>query len=51
METKIYTEEEVREIINIFINKPNYLESIRQGSNSVKRFLFDFKNGMYNKFK
>lgn len=47
-ENKLYTEQEVKKIINILvINERNITYSISQGRNSVKRFLIDFNNGKY----
>lgn len=47
-DNKIYTEQEVSEIINILVrNESNATHSLVKGSNSIKRFLIDFNNGEY----
>lgn len=48
---EVYTSDEVISIIKVLVNKPNYLESIRTGGNSIKSWLKDFNKGVFDKFK
>jgi hypothetical protein len=49
-DSKLYTEQEVKEIIDILVrNEKNITYSLSEGRNSVKRFLMDFNEGKYGK--
>lgn len=48
---KTYTAKEVNDIIKILLNHKNITHSLSTGSNSIRRFLLNFNNGEYDKYK
>lgn len=51
-DNKTYTTEEVKDIIQILLrNNRNITHSLSVGTNSIRRFLLDFNNGEYDKYK